>query len=52
MVGNIRHVLQLLEFRIMLVWAGGFLDKIQEFRPYRKENTTLHRYKAQPVNAV
>jgi hypothetical protein len=28
------------------------LNIIQEFSPYRKENTEPHRYKDQPVNAV
>jgi hypothetical protein len=28
------------------------LNYILEFGPYRKENTALHRYKDQPVNAV
>jgi hypothetical protein len=28
------------------------LNSIQEFSPYRKENTTLHHYKDQLVNAV
>jgi hypothetical protein len=32
--------------------VGQFLNNILEFSPYRKENTTLHHYKDQLVNAV
>jgi hypothetical protein len=32
--------------------AEARLNNIQEFSPYRKENTTLHRYRDQLVNAV
>jgi hypothetical protein len=28
------------------------LNSIYELSPYRKENTALHRYRGQPVNAV
>jgi hypothetical protein len=31
--------------------AEDRLKNIQEFSPCRKENTTFHRYKGQPVNA-
>jgi hypothetical protein len=32
--------------------AEARLNNIYEFSPYRKENTTLHHYKDQLVNAV
>jgi hypothetical protein len=32
--------------------AEARLNNIKEFSPYRKENTTLHHYKDQLVNAV
>jgi hypothetical protein len=32
--------------------AEDRLKNIQEFSPYRKENTAFHRYKDQPVNAI
>jgi hypothetical protein len=32
--------------------AEARLNNIYEFRPYLKENTTLHHYKDQLVNAV
>jgi hypothetical protein len=32
--------------------AEARLNNIYEFRPYRKENTALHRYTDQLVNAV
>jgi hypothetical protein len=32
--------------------AEARLSNIKELSPYRKENTTLHRRKLQPVNSV
>jgi hypothetical protein len=32
--------------------AAARINNILEFSPYRKENTALHRYEDQPVNAV
>jgi hypothetical protein len=32
--------------------SEAHLNNISEFSPYRKENTTLHHYKDQLVNAV
>jgi hypothetical protein len=40
------------EGKIFEAEAETRLNNIQEFSPYRKENTTLHRYRDQPVNAV
>jgi hypothetical protein len=39
-------------FIIELYETEARLNNIYDFSPYRKENTTLHHYKDQLVNAV
>jgi hypothetical protein len=41
-----------LDANLCLPSEAFHVNNIQELSPYRKENTTLHRYKDQPVNAV
>jgi hypothetical protein len=37
---------------ILTLWSRSSPNNIQEFSPYRKENTTLHHYKDQLVNVI
>jgi hypothetical protein len=39
-------------FAVSTFEAEAYVNVVQKFSPYRKENTTLHHYKDQLVNAV